>query len=594
MRQHHPSGPLPTVPPPGMTSPGVVSATVALADGTATLHTDVTLGMSDWRSAPTSDAYSLTFKSLPRTHKADTKRWLQFIWRMVVVEFDPSAGSTPLRPKALQMRFDKLAIPYFLTTDEGKPFWSVDSTASASAFYDEHGSPVTRTPSTNPTHVMYDAPSPGADKKVLFDLFSNLVTPTGEKLDQRPKSVVDHFRAKTYLVDGMDVLCRADIRLKWRFRDSNPEGAIFAVLESKLTKTKTLDPDHRLALGRQFPTFDYFPGDFGVPRPAASFSLISLVEPASTLFDSNVKDLDRLKQVATQAHAELIDHVVKPSPSSPIGQPTSAPSAGSADVKTGLNYFPGTLSGGGTAVGETGYVDGTAYQPKGVPANSFGAVPSIAITLAALAFEYGSPVKKPRRKDFAIAVMRHEMLHAAHYELAILWLLKWRADFTNEPFLTWLNCQLGHNVILPVDYDVVTTYLGTRGKDATEALAYIEGVVTGLPWLEPPSITDLDDEFLWPASINELKGAGKFYNQLGSDSKVRLAVHERVRKVACDSLSQVQRDTAANWIKALRNPGTLDPMGSHHATVAAVQGYFGPLDAFLDEVWKQLQQPCPP
>ena len=577
----------------GRTSSGTLSATVALADGTATLHTNVTLGPSAFRTEATSDAYSLTYTSRPGTQKADTKRWLQFIWRMVVVEFERPAGSAPLRPKPLQMRLDKLDVPYFLTTDEAKPVWSVDSAARATAFYDENFAPMARTRSTL---VMYDAPSAVPnDQVVLYGLFNNLLTPTGERLERRPESVVAYFRAKTYLVDGMDVLCRADISLKWRFRDPDPHGpATFAVLVSELKKTTVLEPDSRLALVRQFPTFDYLPGDFGVPRPAASFDLISPVEPASTRFDSSLSNLDRLKEAATLAHPELIDHVIAP-PGKSIGQPKSAPIAGSVDVQPGLNYFPGTLSGAGTAAGEAGYLDGTVYEPKGVPANRTGVVPSVAITLAALAFEYGSPHTKPRRKDFAIATLRHEMLHAAHYELAILWLLKWRADFTNEPFPTWLNRQLGNSVILPVDYAVVSTYLGTRGKNATEALAYIEGVVTGLPWLESPSITDLDDEFLWPASINELKCAGEFYNGLGlDDAKVMPAVIERVRNVACGSLSQVQRETAANWIKALRKPGILDPTGSHHATVAAVQGYFGPLDAFLDELLKQFQQPCPP
>lgn len=572
------------------TSSGVRSATATVPDGTVTLHTNVTLVASVF-NMDTSDAYSLTFTSRPGTQTADSKRWMQFIWRMVEIEFIQSPGARPVRPKPLQMRLDKLDIPYFLTTDEASPFWSVDSADHNTAFYDEHFAPITRTPSTL---VMYDAPSSVPNQaEVIYDVFNNRMTPTGERLNGTPESVVAHFRAKTYLVDGMDVLCRADIRLKWRFQNTGGPPN-FAVIESSITKTSVLEPDHRLALVRQFPAFDFLPGNFGVPRPAAPFDLITPTGPASERFDDKVENYDRFKAVAAVAHAELIGDVIAP-PGTSIGKPNSD-AAGSRDIKRGLNYIPGKLS-TDDALGETGYLDGNgAYQPKGVPIDRSGAVPSVAMILDGEAFSYGSPTRRPRRKDCAITVMRHEMLHAAHFELAILWLLKWRADFTSQGFLPWLDDQVKAKVLAPVDYAVVATYLGKRGKNATETLAYFEGFLAGLPWLEAPSIADLDQEELWPASIRELKGIRQYYlNSVldDNDSKVIPALLQRARDVACGSLSQVQRDTTALWLRALRNPDSLDSGHSHAETVGAVKGYFVPLDDLLKELVKQFEQPCP-
>ena len=100
----------------------------------------------------------------------------------------------------------------------------------------------------------------------------------------------------------------------------------------------------------------------------------------------------------------------------------------------GLNYST-KLS----VEGETGYIDAKGdYHNPDFPVTRDGPLPGAAIILGSGAFSWGNK-SSPRPKAFALATMRHEMMHGIQEQLAIGWLLKWRDEFTGRSFSNWLT-----------------------------------------------------------------------------------------------------------------------------------------------------------
>src|SRR5262249_28752899 len=142
-------------------------------------------------------------------------------------------------------------------------------------------------------------------------------SPSGEQLLGAPDTVVVHFYASTYLIEGMDVHYRADIHLRWAFtsKETPPAEVVF----STWAPAHELESAHRTCLALQYPDFDYLPGpSISVPQLMDEFDLVRDLKP--TGWSSSMKDnLDRYKEIAVLARAELIDDVPE-MPSSSINR----------------------------------------------------------------------------------------------------------------------------------------------------------------------------------------------------------------------------------------------------------------------------------
>ena len=98
-----------------------------------------------------------------------------------------------------------------------------------------------------------------------------------------------------------------------------------------------------------------------------------------------------------------------------------------------------------------------------------GPLPQVAICL-------GPAVFVPGNKAFALATLRHEIEHAAHDQMAVDWLQKWREAGAKGDFRVWLGSQ----PIAAADRALV----GERVDGSTvntEVLAHLEGFITAFP-----------------------------------------------------------------------------------------------------------------
>lgn len=538
----------------------VPKAQAKVASGVVTMRTGVYLEILG--NLKSDDAYSLTYTG----PDAADMRWLQFIWRRVVVEFPPAVKGGKPRKVALQMRLDHSGTPFLLTTDltpnPSKPRWTTDSPVKRSAFYEEDTT-VIRSPGEL---TMFDPPSPLPKLTLAADLFNS---------PNRLTSFVAQFHAATFLVRDMDVLYRAQIDYTWLFTGTTtPKPTVTA--SGVAAKGLELEPGQRAALAYQHPRFDYLPGPpIGAPLPADEFDPIRDL----ALKDWNTKpDPGRFADVAALAQADLILDVTGVSESA-INKP-----ADKSSVKSGLNFLAKL-----NAQGQTGYIDAVAkYHNPDFPFGRFDALPKVAMILGGSAFVWGG---KPtvREKPYTLGTMRHEMIHATHAELAIGWLLKWRDELTDKEFPAWLSGEK----ISPVDYALVLTGLSPFDLNPTELLGYTEGFVTAIPFLPvKPLYSLMMPKEIWPTAISELKEAGERYRAVSS-LPVKQAALARIRRVVCNSLVQSQRDTLIAWIEFLLKPDSLNPTTADKDTVKLVSSFFTGKEDFLKQVREQAKLKCP-
>jgi len=169
----------------------------------------------------------------------DTKntRWLQFIWREVVAEFDD--GSKVAQPGSLSHS----GLSYELTRDPNKPSYNTDTATRQSAFYERENS-VNRGPSEL---TAFDLPDhrDGFAKKPFDEA-------------RKPKQVVSGAHLVDYLVRGDQVLFRVEIDLTWTFKGKADNPRPVTTLRSA-GKADQLDPAQRRKLREQFPKIDYLP-----------------------------------------------------------------------------------------------------------------------------------------------------------------------------------------------------------------------------------------------------------------------------------------------------------------------------------------------
>jgi hypothetical protein len=517
---------------------------------------------------------------------ATDMRWLQFIWRMVELEFS-ATGRSP-RKVALKMRADRFpGIPFQLTVDPKEPRWFTDTSKDGEGFF-EQDSTVKR---SGNDFLLYDAPSALPAQSLAVEVF---------KLGPPPDKMVAHFRAATYLIHELDVLFRADIHLTWDFTKSSSAQSPVNVLERVGKAVSELEPEHRACLLRQHPDIDYLPGKLiGPPQRAYAFDAVPDLAPSG--WDTK-NDLERYVDVAELAHAEWIVDSLDIS----LMQSTFDPADVNPRRRFSANFIhagAGPVSGlnfSGVAVeGQTGFLDaqGAATGLK-LPVERQGKLPEIAIELGKTAFQLGSTI---RDKAFSVSTLRHEMTHAAHEQLAIGWLLKWRDELTSSSFAAWLAAEHDKGRIGEVDFAVVSTFISDPvDRRATELLSWIEGFVTALPFLpaKPDFHAHMLKEGNWPGAVSDLRGAGKFYDLLGSSpphEAVKAAYRKRLRGVFCNQLTQPQRDALITWIRFLQKPEDAPDVpkvrtADEDAALKLIKGFSS---GFLKDVGAQVEKPCP-
>ncbi len=167
-----------------------------------------------------------------------------------------------------------------------------------------------------------------------------------------------------------------------------------------------------------------------------------------------------------------------------------------ASLKPGLNFVARL-----EPRGQTGFLVGGEYTGK-LPTTRTGEEPKVAILLGPRAFD-------PGNKAAALGVLRHEMEHAFHDQLAAKALKRWREEATKLPFEGWLEKQ----AMSAVDRALVRERIpGTKVN--TEALAHLEGFIAGFP-VEAPGV----EEGAHRVYENELVAAAEKW--LGADKAVQ-------------------------------------------------------------------------
>jgi hypothetical protein len=167
--------------------------------------------------------------------EAAKTRWLQFIWREVIVEhptkktfrLDDEIGTTGGR--------------YKLTADPKKPNYNTDTDpAKGSPFYEAGGTNIRTADAT----TIYDAP--GAAKGFV-----------DAQLDDGATQVTSRAHFTTYLVRDVDVLYKVEIDVEWVFTTKTTPPRKNTVQAAG--PATALDPEQRKRLVSQFPKVTYLP-----------------------------------------------------------------------------------------------------------------------------------------------------------------------------------------------------------------------------------------------------------------------------------------------------------------------------------------------
>jgi hypothetical protein len=481
-------------------------------------------------STKLSNAYSLTYSGAD----ASNMHWLQFAWRTAELRKPVAAGKSKTTTIKLKRPVQFAGRHFALSTDEANKSWTIYSSNDTSPFADDG----TRSSRESGALVIFQEPKPffGSDvAKALLDAQSQLV---------------EQFHTQTYLVRGKDVLCRADIDVSFTATQSKPDAV--PVVSGKIAQVTELSGEHRACLGRQAPMFDYFAGkDVPPPKPLDIFDLVFDLEDAGWS-DKKLANSARMIDIARLAQAGLVLDLA------------DAPTANlNAKTKPGLNtsnQFSWT-----SYRGLTSFLDDQGNNWSSQKSNSDlrrAGLPQIAISLAPIAFSnsLGEPFPKPR----AFTVMRHEMTHAAHYQLFIRWLVRWRDKFTTQSIGEWLDAENKTAGTLSSLERYIFQMLGLfaetgfKSNDyASQLLALAEGLVTGLPFLpQRPEQVPVDtwlDVSVWPDSLHQLYWIVKSFPDVPKDEPEASYI-DRVSHVLKFDLDQNQRKIFRDWMDFLMDP----------------------------------------
>lgn len=525
-----------------------------IGSGKVEVQTGVTV--SAGAAGSSTEAYSLSYTGAD----ADKMHWLQFAWREVNIESPAKARGGKPTKKPMEQELSHSGRDYRLTTNPAKPVLLTDSGTKKSPFFEENTT-VNRT----------------AKQLTMADFPSSMemqVAPLFKDPSSAPTRVVSHFHATTYLVRNMDVVYRADIDLVWEFTSAKPSPV---KATAKGGPADHLDLEQRATLVTGDPDVDFLAG----PKPDSlgEFAPVLDLFPKGSLTDTQwadkaTTDIQRYADIVALAHAEWINEV-SGVPSKDIHVVTDP----KTDTKPGLNYYAKL-----DTPGKTGYVDSKGqYHNPDVPVDAKDPLPSIAITLGADAFKPG--------KESALETLRHEMRHATHEQSTVGWILKWREEGSKKSFKDWLEAQHKAKKISDVDYALVSTGL-SLDTAATEVFAYVEGIITGLPFLPPQPDLNLIKGGQYPASIGQLHLLSSHF-EAGSAEPARKPALKRLHDFCCQVLDSTHRDGFVAWIKFLQKPSSLSASttaekDAQKLVVADFKGH----ESFLKQVLSAVQKTC--
>jgi hypothetical protein len=170
-----------------------------------------------------------------------------------------------------------------------------------------------------------------------------------------------------------------------------------------------------------------------------------------------------------------------------------------------------------------------------LPTTRTGSEPKVAILLGPGAFDAGN-------KAAALGVLRHEMEHAFHDQLAAKALKRWREDTGAEktPFAGWLEKQN----MSAVDRALIRERIPPGSKVNTEALAHLEGFIVAFP-VEAKDVK----EGAHRVYENELKEAARHW--VASDKSVQAEFITRLKALTA-RLTRERLDTLVTDLKALK------------------------------------------
>jgi hypothetical protein len=317
------------------------------------------------------------------------------------------------------------------------------------------------------------------------------------------------------------------------------------------------------------------------PLPHPEFEIVRDVTPKGSLSEADWSDPARtdVERFADIAKLAGVGSVIGGSDPTAINVAGKIPGG---TLKPGLNYSSQLRSKFPDAPGgETGYLDSNdVYHNPTMPTELDGPLPRIVIILGPNAFRHG--------KASALATLRHEMAHAAHDQLALRWLAKWRTERPKASFKDWLAEQVKGKKLSPLEAAVMESSTGS-GTTGTEVLAHTEGLVTTLPFIPPLDVALVESDQKYPAFVRAVRGAGQQFGRWAGNKDVTQAALDRIRTVCCGSLTQTQRDRLVEWIDLLLDPSSKPMPDSARKLLVAV---YGPLADFLRKVREIAVKPC--
>jgi hypothetical protein len=188
-------------------------------------------------------------------------------------------------------------------------------------------------------------------------------------------------------------------------------------------------------------------------------------------------------------------------------------------IKPGLNFVSRGIGKGRVYYVEDGKpVNKLTVTPK-------GPLPKVAVCL-------GKAVFIPGNKAFALATLRHELEHAAHNQMAVDWLQKWRDAGAKGDFRIWLGSQ----PIAAADRQLI----GERvegGSVNTELLAHLEGFIMAFPHEDHEKANPQRSVY------DQLAGVAEHWSSASADVK-----QEAVKRIT--EMKKAQKGSALAALKA--------------------------------------------